>query len=466
MRYRFRPQPFCSRPEGNLHRFRRLTPVTHRGFDSRLAIGVLGALSGLAACGEVVTSSDPDAGSADPVAIDVQPCRAPAPLEPFADERSEACWDLPDAPTAEACPSSAAQELGERCCVPGGCGFDFGDGCTIDPQPLAGDLDAQVSPCAGGALERVFGAEGVSRIAIGPDALFVLHASAGGSRVTRVAKASCELTVLHEEPEYLGAMQLVGDTLFIVTAFNRLLAVDADGVASEVPLIELLDAEEALVAALGTDDSSLIAVVAHGHRTASGDLEHQTSLVQVSVPCCDETPRVVSTGPLPPIGGRSESSFDGRSLVITSEELVLDSPPRSHAVHIDASTLTVTALLEDVPENLLPSALMSGVLYVGRGRAITGLGLDGCADSTLALRPEAGQITTLATGGGFVYWAESYPGLIGARIFRARPGDEAERMVQTETRVSWLGVDARHLYWSETPEDSAQASIARRRLPR
>jgi hypothetical protein len=435
-------------------------------------IAKLAALAALSGCASVTPSKDedrprddaggPDAaqssGSAMPPATPrTGACPSPAPLEPIAGEDSEACWDIPDAPTADACPKSAAEEFATRCCVPGGCGFDFGDGCTFEPGQLVADLDPSAAVCAGGEVERVFEGE-LDQVSLSPDALFVSTRNPASSTtfIAHVDKDSCETSVPYEGPTPPGRMQSVGELVYVVLGNgDELVALDAGGRQEPIDLASLLDAEWLSIGWLGTDGKSLFAQVYYAVAGAA-ELEERSTLIEV--PCCGEAPRVVVADGVPTGSSRTEVSFDGTNLVVVQEELVLDAGPLSSALLIDPTTGASTPLIESFQGHLLPSVLVDGVLYVGRDRALTSLALDDCASEPLVILPEAQHITAMTGDDTWLYWAEDYAGLSGARVFRMQPGGKPERLVQTATSVSWLGVDAHHLYWRE------QGLLARRAL--
>lgn len=392
----------------------------------------------------------------DPRPLPLLGCPHPTDLPPSAGERHDACWDIPNAPSAEHCPASAAEELGERCCVPGGCGFDFGAGCTFEPVQLAGDLEATAPPCAGGVVEKVF-AGATGRVALGREALFVLEPLPDASRITRVARRSCRPSVIHEGPGALGQMQPLDDFLFVVTANGeQLLQIDATGSVEELRLASLFDAGWVSYGTLATDGTSLFVQVNYGD---DGAPSTEVWGALVAVPCCGaEPPRVISAEGILAGGSTSEVGFDGSKLLFVQQELVLDVGPITDALAVDPTTGEVTHVIDGYRGSLLPSALVQGVLYTGRDRGITGLSIDDCASTTLVSRAEAEQVSAMTTDGTWVYWAESYAGLSGGRIFRMQPGADPERLVQTAARVDWLGVDAQHLYWREADTLARQAS--------
>src|SRR5262249_21313701 len=150
-----------------------------------------------------------------------------------------ACWDLDPAPGAEGCGPDAADEHGSPCCYGGGCGHDFGKGCTTMPFAIPGETQSAGPACdVSPGLPGVLATGPFEDAAVGKTHVALLE----DDQVVVVSKATCKSHVAYTPPpdHILSVLALVDDTVYVTERYighTELLAMPvAGGAPRRIPL--------------------------------------------------------------------------------------------------------------------------------------------------------------------------------------------------------------------------------------
>jgi hypothetical protein len=378
-----------------------------------------------------------------------------------------ACWDEPGAPGPEQCAARAPSELGSSCCYPGGCAFDFGEGCTYQALKLPDETVLAASPCgpASTVAERIF--EGAfDRVVLTDSSLAIGTLNAFTGSVTTIS-ATCV-----PEPRYSNAsvwdFAVADEVTYVVgtdpvSGYSLIQAVSNAGQTTELPLTQLFGAHAVGSIGLAVSGTSLYALL--GVSSAASSTEFDVALLEI--PAAGAAPRVVATAltALEELGSDVYPILDGPSLVLAGETHPIENGPISHVGIFDFETGSARLFFDRFQGTIRPFDVEDGRLYLVRASTIVSIGLADCSIETLVERPEGAQITALAVDGAEVFWAEQYDLLAGARIFSKRASAAPARLVQVRGSVNWMGLDSKTVYWAMSAPESDHRVLARRLRP-
>jgi hypothetical protein len=335
---------------------------------------------------------------------------------------------------------------------------------------MSGDLEladetlVAASPCAplSATPERIF--EGtIDRVLITESSLVVANFYGEVGKVAHVSKTDCNIKQAYSGPPISGAA-VAGGVLYVigsdsVSGYSALLAVSQAGEVKPVALAELFGGRPVNLGWLAASgNSAYVTAVA-----VQSDSSYAAPAL-VEIPCCGAAPRIVAEGlsEWANLSGR-DAVVDGQTLVVGGENHVLDVGPVGSLAVFDLSTRQARVFFDTFQGMMNPFALEAGRLYLVRGSSIVSMGISDCSVAVVAERPEAEGITALAVDGGDVFWAESYDGLIGTRLFVKRADGTEARLAQVSGRVTWIGLDSQAVYWVMARDPTITRVLTRRR---
>jgi hypothetical protein len=329
---------------------------------------------------------------------------------------------------------------------------------------LADETVVAASPCAplGATPEGIF--EGtIDRVFVTENSLVVANFYGEVGKVAHVSKTDCTLKQAYSGPPISGAA-IAGGVLYVIgsdsaSGYSALLAVSPTGEVEPVALAELFGGRPVLLSWLVASGSSVyvtaVAVESSGSYGAP---------TLVEIPCCGAAPRIVAEGlsEWANLSGR-DVRVDGQTLLVGGEKQVLDVGPVGSLALFDLTTRQAQVFFDNFQGTVNPFVLEAGRLYLVRGSSILSMGISDCSVAVIVERPEAEWITALAVDGGDVFWAESYDGLIGARLFVKRADGSETRLAQVSGRVTWIGLDSQAVYWVMARDPTITRVLTRRR---
>lgn len=406
--------------------------------------------------------------------------RCPLPLPACRKGRADACWDIPEPPGVDECPLSVADEYGTRCCSGASCSHDYGSGCTYLPYELPGQSATGFATCNGGAgaVERVYEPPQrhyvASTIAMNASFVYMIVYTTDGSdpwRVVAVSKATCTPAVVHETTTYIDQLAATEDAAYFVSEAN-LFSAPNGGSAAVMPLSALFGTSDVELGTVGSDGRTAYVTTIHHESPDSGTL---SSLVVI--PCCNATPAVVGTGPALEWGQQGILVRDGNRMFMMSELLVLDGTPQLTVASFDLTTHQASVIFDGTPEGsrsgsvrTRPLGVHGGRPYFEQDRQLTMLDVDTCGATAAVKDRLFDHVPAFASDDRAIYWAETYSDLTVSRIFAKADGaNDIVKLAEPSGQVTWVGVDATHLYWAETfdpdtPND--RNAISRIALPK
>jgi hypothetical protein len=378
-----------------------------------------------------------------------------------------ACWDTPGAPGPESCPPGAP-ELGARCCYPGHCGFDFGQGCTGSSLKRVDETVVAASPCAPPSEqpERIY--EGtIDRVFVTENALAVVISNEG--KLDYVSKTDCTVKQAYSGPPFRSPV-LAGGLLYVISVdaamdWMALLAISQAGEVKPFALAELFGGRRVYLSWLAASGASV-----YGYATADPTDVSTFPPALFEIPCCGGAPRIVAEGVSGLVG--YDALVDGQTLVVGAETFP-DDGPRASLAAFDLATRQARVFFDTFDGRMNPFALKDGRLYLQRGSSILSMSISDCSVAPIAERHWPVSITALAVDDGDVFWAENYDyspysGLNGSRLFVKRADGTEARVAQVSGKVTWIGLDSQTIYWvmeHDEREGKVGGVLVRRRRP-
>jgi hypothetical protein len=384
--------------------------------------------------------------------------RCPLPLPACRKGSSQACWDIPEPPGVDECPLSVAEEYGTRCCSGGSCSFDYGNGCTYLPYELPGQSATGFATCNGGAgaVERVYDATSTTslyRVAMSDSFVYTLEVGDNLSRLVAISKANCAATPVYESPDYVSGLAAAGNAAYFISG-SQIFWAQADLQASPfVTLVPVFGTADVQLAAIGAQGDTAYVIAYHQ------SLDSGTMASLVAIPCCDSaTPRIAATSPFFDLTSDRPLIRDGSRVFAMSELFVLDGTPQLNVAYFDLTTHQASVIFNSTPEGsrsgsvrTQPLGVHGGRVYFDQDRQVTMLDVDTCGATAAVKDRLFDRAPAFASDDHAIYWAETYRDLTVSRIFMKADGaDDIVKIAEPSGQVTWLGVDATHLYWAET----------------
>lgn len=378
---------------------------------------------------------------------------------------NRACSDKPDAPGAEGCGPSALDEYGTHCCYGTSCGIDYGKGCFNVVKPV-GQTASLGSACSGDpqAPGRLYASTNWSSTTMNGGVLFTLEGS-GTLRLIEISKQTCSSSVLYESSDVFDTPAATEEAVYVAPRASSIVEVPLAGGGSPhaVDLSALLGSSDVQYGPLGSDGKNAYAAARINTPRVS------SPYVLVELPCCGAPPKIIATTATSFFGGVADQLVPaGNRIYEFGVQLVLDSAPFTSLGFVDLGTGQATAIFDnaEIEDLVFPLGVHDGLPYLAQGGHISTIDPTSCALGSV-VNGVADSISAFASSDHAIYWAETYSALPVSRVYTMADGTSSVvRVIETSGQVTWLGVDATHLYWAEHPADGSDYSVSRIALRR
>jgi hypothetical protein len=395
------------------------------------------------------------------------------PLAACKKGNTNACYQFGNAPGVEACFQSVGSEYGTRCCLTtggGGCGFDYGNGCTGEPHSIPGQTADGFATCSGtnGSVERVydFTASNYATVTVAMNDAFLYVLDGSGPRqVVAVSKATCATSVVHEA-DYIEGLAATADAVYFVVNSTQLFWYSGGASAAAIALPQPLRAPDVHLGAVGSNgQTAYVAAVQPGPASSN-------SFFLAAIPPGNAAPGIVGTGSVSASAVGGQLVQDGNRIFLLSEYFVTDVGPLLTVAHVDLTTHAASVLIDQVPEyqSIKPLGVHGGRLYFVQDGQLTGMEVDSCESAAAVKDRLFNDVPAFAEDDRAIYWAETYYDITVSRIFMNLNGTgDVVKVLEPSGQVMWLGVDSTHLYFAESLDPygpSPHIALSRIALPK